>query len=226
MPWKVEDVDHHKRGLTAKQKAKWVLIANDALGACIKNGGDDASCAPRAIRIANSQFSGNEITGGAFREIKGIEEFQLILPVGKYHNPLYGLLNISMGSCEDMVANWEAKVLGERTPYIDVDHKGGAAMGWIKELEARADGLYARIEWTEPGKELLEKGLYKYFSAQIGNHTDIHTGLEIKNVLIAATLTNTPFMNTMPEAHLNDVNHPPHRERDNNLNLNIEDLEV
>ena len=112
-----------------------------------------------------------------------------------------------------MAANWEAKVLGERSPYIDTDHDGGAAMGWIKELQAQEAGLYAKIEWTEPGRELLKKGLYKYFSAEIGDHMDIHTGLKIKNVLIAATLTNRPFMNTMPEAHLNDRTTPPHSER-------------
>ena len=211
MPWKTEDVEHHKRGLTTKQKAKWVETANGALSACIGNGGDDASCAPRAIRIANSQFS--EATGGFFQEIRDTRELQLILPIGKYHSPVYGEFEISKETCEDMAANWEAKVLGERSPYIDTDHDGGAAMGWIKELQAQEAGLYAGIEWTEPGRELLEKGLYKYFSAEIGDHMDIHTGLKIKNVLIAATLTNRPFMNTMPEAHLSDRNTPPHRER-------------
>ena len=223
MPWKVEDVDHHKRGLDPKEKKKWVKIANDSLGACIANGNSDASCAPRAIQIANSQFRGDEPTGGFFQEIKDTGEFQLILPIGNYHSPWYGEFAITKETVEDMVANWAAKVLGERTPYIDTDHDGGAAMGWMKEIEARADGLYARIDWTEPGRELLEKGLYKYFSAEIGDHMDIHTGLKIKNVLIAATLTNRPFMNTMPEAHLSDRNAPPHREREN---LNIFEVEV
>ncbi|KKM02675.1 hypothetical protein LCGC14_1782070, partial [marine sediment metagenome] len=178
MPWKTEDVEHHKKGLTTKQKDRWVRIANDALSACIENGGDDGSCAPRAIRVANSQFKADEVMGGMFQEIKDTGDFQLILPIGNYHSPWYGEFEISEETCEDMVANWEAKVLGERTPYIDTDHDGGAAMGWIKGLESRADGLYAQIEWTEPGRELLEKGLYKYFSAEIGDHMDIHTGLK------------------------------------------------
>ena len=60
MPWKTSDVDSHKKGLTDAQKKKWVSIANSALASCIKGGGSDATCAPKAIRIANSKVSTNE----------------------------------------------------------------------------------------------------------------------------------------------------------------------
>ncbi len=60
MPWQVSDVDKHRKGLTPAQKKKWVSIANDALAQCIKNGGSDKTCAPKAIRIANSKFSEGE----------------------------------------------------------------------------------------------------------------------------------------------------------------------
>lgn len=204
MPWTIDDVDKHIADLSDKQKEKWVRIANQALAACVENGGDDASCAPRAIRVANSQFSAGEVNWGSFQEITATDKFQLILPIGSWHHTWYGEFDITAEMCADMVANWKAKVLGERQAYIDTDHDGGGANGWIAELEAREDGLYARIEWTEPGKTLLKKGIYKYFSAEIGDHMDIHTGLKVKNVLIAATLTNRPFMNTMPQAHLRE----------------------
>ena len=57
MPWTVKDVDKFKKGLNAAQKKKWVGIANSVLRDCIKNGGKDKTCAPKAIRIANSKFS-------------------------------------------------------------------------------------------------------------------------------------------------------------------------
>jgi hypothetical protein len=53
MPWTVDSVDKHKKGLSPEQKKKWVATANSALAACIKKGGTDKSCAPQAIRIAN-----------------------------------------------------------------------------------------------------------------------------------------------------------------------------
>lgn len=57
MPWTKADVDKHKKGLTDEQKSRWVAAANNALSQCLKNGGTDKTCAPRAIRIANSLFS-------------------------------------------------------------------------------------------------------------------------------------------------------------------------
>jgi hypothetical protein len=57
MPWTVSDVDEHKKGLTPAQKAKWVSVANGIYKACLAKGGTDKTCAPKAIRIANSKFS-------------------------------------------------------------------------------------------------------------------------------------------------------------------------
>jgi len=53
MPWKTSDVDRFVKGLSRKQKRKWVAIANSSLKACMDGGGDDATCAPKAIRTAS-----------------------------------------------------------------------------------------------------------------------------------------------------------------------------
>ena len=52
MPWTVEDVDKHKKGLTDKQKEQWVAVANSALERCEEKGGSD--CEASAIKQANS----------------------------------------------------------------------------------------------------------------------------------------------------------------------------
>ena len=57
MPWTVSDVDSHKKGLSPTDKKKWVSIANAILRDCLAKGGTDATCAPKAIKIANSKFS-------------------------------------------------------------------------------------------------------------------------------------------------------------------------
>jgi len=66
MPWKVSDVDEHKKGLSAKQKSQWVRVANAALKKCMDEGGSDEECAPKAIRQANgvvgNEFSDHEET--------------------------------------------------------------------------------------------------------------------------------------------------------------------
>ena len=55
----------------------------------------------------------------------------------------------------DLVIDYEHQSLqGEQAP----------AAGWIKELEARGDGLWARVDWTQQARDYLEKKEYRYFS--------------------------------------------------------------
>lgn len=61
MPFKIEDVEHHNRGLSDAKKAQWVAVANSVLKKCMDDGGDDASCAPKAIRQANGVVAANEM---------------------------------------------------------------------------------------------------------------------------------------------------------------------
>jgi hypothetical protein len=53
MPWKVDKVDEHKKGLTDEQKKKWVATANSTLKSCMDKGGTEKECAGKAIKIAN-----------------------------------------------------------------------------------------------------------------------------------------------------------------------------
>jgi phage I-like protein len=140
------------------------------------------------------------------------DEFQMILPVGTFHSYAYGKMDITKEFIDKMVANYTAKVLGNRAPFIDTDHDQGAANGWITALQSREDGLYARIEWTDKGKQLIEAKAYQFFSAHFGEVVDIKTGDPVYPVLIAASLTNTPVMNTMPPARLSEGD-PAHGDR-------------
>lgn len=59
MPWSVGDVDKHKKGLSPKQKERWVAAANAHLKKCEADGGKD--CEASAIRVANTVVT-NEAT--------------------------------------------------------------------------------------------------------------------------------------------------------------------
>ena len=49
---------------------------------------------------------------------------------------------------------------------LSADEKAGPvpAAGWIKELQAREDGIWARVEWTPRAAELLVNREYRYLS--------------------------------------------------------------
>lgn len=65
--------------------------------------------------------------------------------------------------------------LGGRHMPLDFDHsetrpaavRTGApvpAAGWVTELEARADGVWGRVQWTEAGAEAIRSRAYLYIS--------------------------------------------------------------
>lgn len=51
MPWTIDDIDRFKKGLTPREKKRWVKIAN----AVLKKSGDEG----KAIRIASSRCDEN-----------------------------------------------------------------------------------------------------------------------------------------------------------------------
>ncbi|MFZ5448614.1 MAG: phage protease [Thermodesulfobacteriota bacterium] len=85
----------------------------------------------------------------------------------------------------DLVVDYEHQSLnGERAP----------AAGWIKELEARADGLWARVEWTQQAREYLEQREYRYFSPVLRLDPETRRPIALMHV----GLTNVPAINHLP----------------------------
>lgn len=78
----------------------------------------------------------------------------------------------------DMVIDYEHQtVTGQEAP----------AAGWVKELSPAADGLWARVLWTDRAKEYLERREYRYFSPVV----QLGEGRVVVDLLHVA-LTNFP----------------------------------
>lgn len=98
----------------------------------------------------------------------------------------------------DAVITASLSFAGKKPIPVDYDHqidmaaKNGQpapAAGWIKQLQARADGLWGLIEWTAKASAHLTAKEYRYLSP-VFNHTP--SG-EVTRVLRAA-LTNNPAL--------------------------------
>ena len=152
------------------------------------------------------------------------DEYQRILPVIKSKSHKYGALDITSEMINAMVKHWDDKVMGEREPYLDLDHWGGEAAGWFGDIQAREDGLYVKIEWTELGREKVEKKLYRYFSAEFGEYMGLEDGQLYYPVLYGAALTNRPLMNNLSPAHLSDHD-PAHSDGEENTE-GVSDMET
>lgn len=76
--------------------------------------------------------------------------------------------------------------------------RGGPApaRGWIKALEARNDGIWAKVEWTESGKALMADHAYRHISPAI-RHTKDGKVLAI----LRASLVNSPNFRGLTALH-------------------------
>ncbi|MPZ57609.1 MAG: hypothetical protein GEU91_14140 [Rhizobiales bacterium] len=70
------------------------------------------------------------------------------------------------------------------------------ARGWIVALNARPDGLFAQVEWTEEGRELVGSGAYRGISPVF-----LHTEDNTITRLLRASLTNTPNLRGLAALH-------------------------
>ena len=87
----------------------------------------------------------------------------------------------------------------------DYDHfsndadKPSEAAGWIEDLQNRADGLYAKIRWSDDGKKAVEGGRYRYVSP-VWNREDVEK-IDDKTIrplrLDRVGLTNDPNIKGM-----------------------------
>ena len=85
----------------------------------------------------------------------------------------------------DLVIDYEHQSLqGERAP----------AAGWIKDLQARTDGLWARVDWTPQAREYLTQREYRYFSHVLRLDPETRRPLALMHV----GLTNVPAINHLP----------------------------
>ena len=111
-----------------------------------------------------------------------------------------------------MQRNFDRKVLNIDI-MVDEGHDRSKALGWFKALKHRANhemngepfsGLFAEIEWTDLGRSLLERDIYRYFSAEVGSFVS-PDGKKYPNVLFGGGLTNRPFFKSMPAVKFGEV---------------------
>ena len=134
-----------------------------------------------------------------------------ILPKGEYMTLPYGNMVLDNNVFEQMIGNFNGNV--RRAVPLDVDHamNNTKAAGWIKELINKEDGLWAKVEYTKYGSELVSNREYRMISAEWSfDYVDPQKSTHHGAVLVAATLTNRPLMQSMPTitASTKDLTNP------------------
>ncbi len=122
-----------------------------------------------------------------------------VVPTGKWDHPVYGEMEITSVNVSEFVRNFKDHVRKDLPITAGHDNGGNGgelpAIGWFKELIDRGvAGLYAVVEWTEEGKQLLSDRAFKYFSPEFyEEYSDPETGETRSHVLVGGALTNRPY---------------------------------
>lgn len=127
---------------------------------------------------------------------------------GSFVSQRYGKFDITRDDLAQMLSNYVNVTPKSPTELpIDWDHLSmdpkkpgdGAAAGWMKQVQLRADGdeLWAEVEWTPRGADAIQNREYKFVSPSfVKDHTH-KDGTKIGTTLLAAAITNHPFLEGM-----------------------------
>jgi Mu-like prophage I protein len=139
-----------------------------------------------------------------FIDLRGVELSEKDLtwlhamPVGTYDHPVYGELTFTSERIERFADNVKKNV---RQIELDLDYnhkqdasKGAKAAGWIKDAEARSDGLWIGVAFTDTARAEIEAGEWKYLSPEFQDEWTDAKGNKYQDVLLGAGLTNRPFL--------------------------------
>ena len=147
-----------------------------------------------------------DLKGMKLQDVGTVKQSWLqIFRLGRWNHPRYGKLEFTSDMFDGFVKNFNENVR-KVDLAIDSEHqpeKGACA--WIKKLENRDGGLWALVEWTPWGLELVEQGLFRYLSGDFDYEwKDEESGKKYQNVLFGAALTNRPFIKGMSPINLSE----------------------
>jgi phage I-like protein len=127
------------------------------------------------------------------------------MPLGNWDHPQYGEIKVTSDRVKRFADNVKANVRGQDL-NIDYDHETGIAAGWVKDAQARTDGLWLGVEFTKPAMQKLKEKEYRYFSPDFTDEwTHPATKETYQDVLWGGGLTNRPHLKGILPINLSEV---------------------
>jgi len=148
----------------------------------------------KALTVTNRDF---KLPEDGYIQIVSIEEAPIGLEVtehltGQREQPAIQVLDRE--AIKSMAATFKGEVLVDYEHFSHDGDKETKAAGWIQNVQAREDGLYAQIRWSQSGKAALEGGDYRFISPEFPvEHLEHLGGNRYRaTVMNGAGLTNRP----------------------------------
>jgi hypothetical protein len=194
MPWTIDKVEEHIKGLTPSKKKQWVEIANSVLKKCISNGGTDKTCAPSAIRQANGVVGGNQqvqinfkIDDYEVREETHQGKSFLVVPVTMMvegvHHGSHGPLLHTIEDLGKFPASWDGIPIVKDHPEIDGLNVSANSPEIIDTVmigriyRTHVDGSRLKAEAWFDKEKLISISPESYESIQNGDMLEVSVGV-------------------------------------------------
>ncbi len=128
-----------------------------------------------------------------------------VFRLGHWKHPRYGVLKFTEEIFKGFIKSFKDNVRKVELA-IDAEHEPEkGALAWFKDLKSEDGGLWALVEWTSRGLNLVSDRVFKYLSGDFDYEwKDEETGKKFKNVLFGAALTNRPFIKGMSPINLSE----------------------
>ena len=123
-----------------------------------------------------------------------------IMATGSRDHEEYGEVKITAKDIQEFKNNFDSRSRGIDL-VVDENHEWNHKALWIfrdLKIEHNGEALYADIELTRLGANLLTQGAYLYFSPEFFRlYKDEKTGKIYRNLLVGGAFTNRPFFKNM-----------------------------
>lgn len=148
-----------------------------------------------------------DLTGIALSEEAGKPASSWVhaLPIGSYSHPIFGSIAITASRAKKFADSVVKRVRGI-DPSINFNHNNeDVAAGWVKSAEARDNGVWLFVEWTEDAAKKIKDKAYRYFSAEYADEWENPEGSTFADVIMGGALTNRPFMKNLVPLNLSEA---------------------
>lgn len=141
-----------------------------------------------------------------FSETDGDSKWVHALPLGEYQHPLYGKITVDGTRAKRFADNVKSKVRGI-DPSLNYNHDNNSpdgASGWVKDAEARSNGLWLFVEFVKDAAQKVREKKFKYFSIEFVDEWIDSQGKKFQDVVVGGALTNRPFMKNLIPLNLSE----------------------
>jgi hypothetical protein len=157
----------------------------------------EALTAPGRVRFLSTPI---ELAEGAK------QTWVTVTRTGTFTDPRYGRFDITPAMLAQMVANFDARVLGQEV-FFDVAHQpNDGAAARVLRLAVEGTKLRALVEWTAFGTDAVRNRGFAYLSAEYHeNWLDNERGNPHGCVLLGAGLTTRPVIKNLDRVALSQA---------------------